>query len=173
MSVCLFSECKSYRWILKRDLLRGKKTVIFIGLNPSKANSVNNDKTLIRIINFCSRWNYRNLYVINLFGLISKSPSQLSKNKNPIGSNNDLITLKALEFWSENINCDLWLGWGDKGQLNRRDRVVMKLIKNLSNLHQCEKNLSNRVFSMGVSKKGNPRHPLYMPKESLLSPFDL
>ena len=88
--------------------------MVFIGLNPSKANSSNNDKTLNRIINFCSRWNYKNIYVINLFGLISKSPSKLSKSKDPVGTNNDLITLKALEFWRENINCDLWLGWGDK-----------------------------------------------------------
>jgi len=68
--------------------------VIFIGLNPSKANSSNNDRTLRRIINVCSRWNYRNIYVINLFGLISPSPIQLSKNNDPIGENNDLISLK-------------------------------------------------------------------------------
>ena len=117
MSFCLFSECRSYRWILKRQLLTGKKTVVFIGLNPSEANSVKNDRTLIRIINFCSRWNYKNIYVINLFGLISKSPSHLSKSLDPVGKNNNLITLKVLEFWNENINCDLWLGWGDKGQL--------------------------------------------------------
>jgi len=61
--------------------------------------------------------------VINLFGLLSKSPSKLSKSKNPVGGNNDLITLKALEFCRENINCDLWLGWGHKGQLYKRDRM--------------------------------------------------
>ncbi|MBW3041499.1 DUF1643 domain-containing protein [Prochlorococcus marinus] len=172
MSFCLFSECRSYRWILKRELLTGDKTLVFIGLNPSQANSVNNDMTLIRIINFCSRWNYKNIYVINLFGLISKFPSQLSKSKDPIGDNNDLITLKVLEFWRKNINCDLWLGWGDKGQLNSRDQVVLKLIKNLSYLNSNEKNHSQRVFSLGLSKKGNPRHPLYMPNESFLRPFD-
>ena len=110
----------------------GKKTVIFIGVNPSKANTLKNDRTIIRIINFCSKWNYKNIYVINLFGLISRSPSQLTKSIDPVGKNNDLITLKALEFWRKNINCDLWLGWGDKGQLYRRDLVVLKLIKNLS-----------------------------------------
>ena len=172
MSFCLFSECRSYRWILKRELLSGKKSVIFIGLNPSKANSINNDRTLIRIINFCSRWNYKNIYVINLFGLISKSSYQLSKSKEPIGINNDLITLITLEFWKKNINCDLWLGWGDKGQLDRRDRVVLGLIKKISNLYSNENNLSERILSLGTSKKGNPRHPLYMPNESFLRPFD-
>ena len=156
---------------MKREFLIGKKTVIFIGLNPSKANSVNNDRTLIRIINFCSRWNYKNIYVINLFGLISKDPSQLSKNNDPVGKNNDLITLKALEFWRKNINCDLWLGWGDKGQLYRRNYMVLKLIKNLSNLESKENNHSRRVLSLGFTKKGNPFHPLYMPNDSSLKPF--
>ena len=172
MSFCLFSECRSYRWILKRELSSGTKTVVFIGLNPSKANSSNNDKTLTRIINFCSRWNYKNIYVINLFGLISKSPSKLSKSKDPVGTNNDLITLKALEFWRENINCDLWLGWGDKGQLYKRDSIVLKLIKDFSKIEKKENNYSRRVLSLGYTNKGSPRHPLYMPNKSLLKPFD-
>ena len=172
MSFCLFSECRAYRWILKRELLSGRKSIVFVGLNPSKANSVNNDRTLIRIINFCSRWNYKNIYVINLFGLISKSPSQLLKSLDPVGENNNLITLKVLEFWRENINCDLWLGWGDKGKLYRRDCEVLQLIKKFSKLNSNQNNYSKRVLTLGLSKKGNPRHPLYMPNESLLKPFD-
>ncbi len=127
----------------------------------------------MRIINFCSRWNYKNIYIINLFGLISTSPIQLTKSNDPIGKNNDLVTLKLLEFWQEDIYCDLWLGWGDKGQLKGRDRKVIKLIKNLSNLKSNENNFSKRVFSLGLSKKGNPRHPLYMPNQSFLREFDL
>ena len=144
---------------------------MFIGLNPSKANSNNNDMTLTRIINFCYRWNYKNLYIINLFGLISKSPCKLSKSLDPVGNNNDLITLKALGFWSKNINCDLWLGWGDKGKLFRRDLEVLKLIKNFSNLKSNKNNHSKHVLSLGLSKKGSPRHPLYMPNESFLKQF--
>ncbi len=169
----MFSECGSYRWILKRELLTGKKTVVFIGLNPSKANARHSDKTLIRIINFCSRWDYKNIYIINLFGMISTSPIQLLKSNDPIGSRNDLITIKSLNFWRENTNCDLWLGWGDKGQFNGRDREVLKLIKKFSALKSNDNNYSKRVLSLGLSKKGNPRHPLYMPNQSFLRKFDL
>ena len=128
--------------------------------------------TLKRIINFSSRWNYKDIYVINLFGLISKSPAQLSKSIDPIGKYNDLITLKILEFWRKNINCDLWLGWGDQGTLYRRNLIVLKLIKNLSNLKSNEINDSKRVLSLGCTKKRNPRHPLYAPNDSFLKPFD-
>ena len=171
MSFCLFSKCSSYRWILKRELTSGEKTVLFIGLNPSKANSSFNDRTTLKIMNFCSKWDYKNIYVINLFGLISKSPSQLSKSKDPIGLNNNLITLMSLRFWQKNINCDLWLGWGDKGRLYGRSSEVLKIIKNLSNLNSNENNYSERILCLGTSKKGNPLHPLYIPNESFLKPF--
>ena len=169
----MFSDCRSYRWILKRELFKGEKTVVYIGLNPSTANSIDNDRTLSRIINFSSRWNYKNIYIVNLFGLISKSPIQLSKSNDPIGKNNDFIILKSLEFWMEDSDCDLWLGWGDKGQFLGRDRKVLKLIKNLSNMKSNENSFAKCVLCLGLSKKGNPRHPLYMPNESFLRKFDL
>jgi len=86
-----------------------EKTVVFFGLNPSIANALYDDRTLIRIITFSSRLNYKNIYVINLFGLIAKSPSRKIKNKDPVGDENDLIILKVLEFWRENIN--VIYGW--------------------------------------------------------------
>tara|TARA_Y100001968_G_scaffold287142_1_gene288316 strand:- start:75 stop:584 length:510 start_codon:yes stop_codon:yes gene_type:complete len=169
----LFSECSSYRWILKRELLNGKKSVVFIGLNPSIANSSVNDKTLSRIINFCSQWDYKNIYIINLFALISKTSNKILKSNDPIGENNDLITLKTLQFWREDSNCDLWLGWGDKGQFRERDRKVLKLIKNFSYLRSKENNFPKSVLCLGLSKKGNPLHPLYMPNHSILENFEL
>ncbi len=172
MSFCLFSVCGSYRWILKRELLKGEKTIVFIGLNPSKGNSVNNDRTLIRIIKFCSKWNYKIIYIINLFGLISKSPLQLLKVSDPVGDYNDLVTFQVLEFWSKNVNCHLWLGWGDKGKINKRDLKVLQKIKEFSNLNVKEYSPSKRLFCLGLSKKGNPRHPLYMPNESFLRQFE-
>ena len=38
-----FSKCGFYRWSLKRKFSNDKSTIIFIGLNPSKANNINND----------------------------------------------------------------------------------------------------------------------------------
>ena len=74
---------------------------------------------------------------------------------------------------AKDINYDLRLVWGDKGQLNGRDSEVLKIIKNLSNLKSSENNYSKRVLSIGLSKKGNPRHPLYMPNQSFLRKFEL
>ena len=168
----MFSECRAYRWLLRREINRGKKIIIFIGLNPSKADSIQNDRTLSRIINFCFDWDYKTIYLINLFGLISKSPLQLKKSSDPIGMNNDLITFKVLDFWSRNVNCDLWLGWGDQGTLNGRNQKVLEMIKNISILNSKKTSVPKIPLSIGISKKGNPRHPLYMPNGSLLKPFE-
>ena len=108
MSFCLFSKCRSYRWILKRELSSGKKTILFIGLNPSRANSSYNDRTLTRIINFASRWSYKDIYIINLFGLVSKSSLQLSKSNDPKGVNNDLMfKVVFVSIFSDSGNKDL------------------------------------------------------------------
>jgi len=85
--------------------------------------------------------------------------------------NNDLITLITLSFWQKNINCDLWLGWVDKGQLNGRNLQVIKIIRNLSNLKLNENNYSERILSLGISKRGDPLHPLYILNESFLRPL--
>ena len=104
--------------------------------------------------------------------MISRYPIKLKKMNDPIGSNNDLITLKVLDFWSKNVNCDLWLGWGDQGTLNGRNQKVLEMIKNISILNSKKTSVPKIPLSIGISKKGNPRHPLYMPNESLLKPFD-
>ena len=51
--------------------------------------------------------------------------------------------------------------------------VLRAVIKNFSNLKSSENNYSKRVLSLGLSKNGNPRHPLYMPSNSFLRKFDL
>ena len=152
--------------------MKGQRTIIFIGLNPSLANSVDNDRTLIRLINFCLKWDYKIIYVINLFALISNSPARLLESNDPLGKYNDLVTLELLGFWSGDDSCDLWLGWGDKGILNRRNCQVLRIIRDLAKLNLTETNPSKRVLCLGLSKKGNPRHPLYMPNDSLLEPFE-
>ena len=142
-------------------------------MNPSIANSKNNDRTLTRIINFCSQWDYKIVYIINLFALISKSPFELRRSYEPVGKNNDLITFKALDFWIRNGNCDLWLGWGDQGVLKGRDQKVIEMIKNISTLNSKKNMFSKTPLALGISKKGNPRHPLYIPNGSLLMPFNI
>ena len=81
---------------IKKRVINLFKDGNFYQLKPSKFNSYNKDRTIVRIINFCFRWNYGNIYIISLFGLFSKSTSQLSKSKDPVGVNYNLIKLITL-----------------------------------------------------------------------------
>ena len=60
-------------------------------------------------------------------------------------------------------------GLAGSGRASKRQRF---LIKTLLKLESSENNHSRRVLSLGLSKKGSPRHPLYMPNESFLKPFE-
>ena len=61
----------------------------------------------------------------------------------------------------------------DKGKLNGRYGEIINLIKDFSNLNSNVNTYSKPVYSLGLSKKGNPRHPLYMPNKSFLREFHL
>ena len=91
-----FSTCKGYRWNLCRHINDTRKTLIFIGLNPSLANAKDDDPTLRRLLGFTERWGYGSLVVINLFGKISKSPKTLGSCDDPIGIRNDEVLYKLL-----------------------------------------------------------------------------
>ena len=154
-----FSSCKDYRWSLTRKINDSKKELIFIGLNPSYANSSLDDPTLRRLIGFSKLWGYGSLVVINLFARISKSPRLLALCDDPVGWNNDFELNKRINYWSRNDLCELWIGWGVNGNLKDRNKIILKRIKK-SLKHPCV---------IGLTKEGHPKHPLYISKRKSLS----
>ena len=161
-SNALFSKCGSYRWKLSRLISESKTELIFIGLNPSYGDSERNDQTLIRIINFAQSWGFGRVYVINLFARITTRPEILRYCDDPVGSENDLILERNIRYWLANDLCKLWIGWGVNGKLMNRDKKVLEKIKNKD---------SKEPYAIGITKKGCPRHPLYVGKNKKLLPF--
>ena len=171
-SEATFSSCGLYRWHLKRTFLRNKRTLLFIGLNPSTATAINDDQTMKRLSRFSLKWGYGNLVVINLFARIGNSPVILRKCSNPIGDENDKeLCLNALQ-WSESNIWDLWLGWGAGGVLKERNLEVMTLLKGYC-INRA-KNFPNAMgpLTLGLTRKGHPRHPLYSASKEVLKPFN-
>ncbi len=168
-----FSSCGNYRWWLKRSLSNNPRTLLFIGLNPSYANSHENDPTLRRLLGFCHSWGYGSLLVVNLFGRINKHPSFLKQCKDPIGKfNDDHISFRAHQ-WSICPDWDLWLGWGVGGSLHKRDLEVLSLLKAYIEHRLILFPDLSGVLSAGLTLNGHPRHPLYLPGNSVLNPFFL
>ncbi len=172
MSSSSFSSCGLYRWFLKRTLSKRKKIIVFIGLNPSYASSFRDDQTLRRLINFSSSWGYGTLIVVNLFARVSRNPSMLRNCSDPIGKRNDEELHARLDFWSNEPSCDLWLGWGAKGSfLNRSFNVIENIRFYLSN-RAIKSPSSLGPMTLGTTLKGHPVHPLYIPANTSLRPFN-
>tara|TARA_B100000700_G_C15060806_1_gene865657 strand:+ start:7948 stop:8415 length:468 start_codon:yes stop_codon:yes gene_type:complete len=147
------------------------RVLIFVGLNPSYADSKKDDPTLRRLIHFTCYWGYGLLVVVNLFARISDSPLTLQQCKNPIGTMNDHELREKLKFWADNHNCDLWLGWGVNGKFLNRNTEVMKLIEKFY-LHRIKQSpKASKPMVIGLTKGGHPRHPLYVKNGEVLKSF--
>ncbi len=172
-SEAAFSSCGKYRWWLRREICSNKRTLLFIGLNPSLATAVYNDATLKRLISFCSCWKYGKLLVINLFGIISKSPSFLRNCSDPVGEANDKVIMSLAHRWSLEKTWDLCLGWGNRGAYLHRNCKVISLLQPYVIQRRSSLGMESPLLSLGVTKNGNPRHPLYLSSKELLRPFKL
>ncbi len=135
-----------YRYLLWREWGSNLKTVSFIMLNPSRADAQINDPTITRCINFAKSWGYGRLEVVNLFAYRTPKPSLLKRAAEPIGKDNDRYILESV-----NRSNRIILAWGNNGTWQQQDFYVLQLLKN-----------HNHLYCFGITKKGCPRHPLYL-----------
>ncbi len=135
-----------YRYLLWREWDSNLKTVSFIMFNPSRADAEINDPTITRCINFAKSWGYGRLEVVNLFAYRTSKPSLLKQAVEPIGKDNDRYIVEAVKRSDKVI-----LAWGNHGTWQKQDLYVLQLLKNYKHL-----------YSLGITKKGCPRHPLYL-----------
>ena len=147
--------------MLEFQIANNQKEIIFIGLNPSLSDNKFIDNTTKKIIKISSFHQYGKLKIINLFALISKNPANLKTHKDPIGFYNNHFINSSLRYWSENINCDLWLGWGNKGKLFSRSEQVLKILAKYKKLKQKRFYDSYEPLMIKKTKYDNPMHPLY------------
>ena len=161
------SSCGAYRWLLHRpiqssdQISKQRRVLLFVGLNPSRADGRRDDPTLRRLQGFAHQWGYHHLVVLNLFARISPSPSLLCRCAEPIGAENDLILHSWFQQWAQQPKWDLWLGWGVGGGLRQRDAEVLKMLNDVSD----RRGVLSPPFVTGLTKAGYPRHPLYLPSD--------
>ena len=94
MNKAIISKCKKYRYQLHRTWDEDLKKVLFIMLNPSTANHIQNDLTTIRCINFAEKWGYGGIMIGNIYPFRAKRPKDLRKWKS---TKNDHTILDAYE----------------------------------------------------------------------------
>ena len=83
------TEDGKYRYYLTRVWDYKKPTLLFIMLNPSIADSNNDDPTIRRVVDFAEYWGYGGIYVGNLYAFRSTDPKGLLKTDDSKGPENE------------------------------------------------------------------------------------
>jgi hypothetical protein len=137
-----FSECRTYRYTLTRELGSGEGTCVFIGLNPSTADETQDDPTIRRCIRYAREWGYARLVMLNLYAFRATDPKQMFKALFPIGPDNMRV------IYEEAAKADLVVcAWGAHAEPVHEQHVM---------------SLLPTSHVLGLTAGGNPRHPLYM-----------
>lgn len=147
-----FSSCRHYRYLLEREWDENKPTVLFIMLNPSRADHKQDDPTIRRCIGFAKALGFGRLFIANLFAFKATKPSDLIKADEPSGPRN-LEYLRKARKESQTIIT----AWG-----------VPSAIQKLAPEKQFKLINKWETYSLGYCKDGNPRHPLFLRKDAAM-----
>ena len=138
----IFSEDNIYRYQLSRIWDEEKPKILFIMLNPSTADEFVEDPTIRRIVNYAKDWGYGSVYVGNLYAFRSTDPKGLNSVEDPIGPEN-ITHIQTLIGLVDKVV----YAWGN-------ERKEPEWLKKLVDAPYC----------IDISKKGIPKHPLYLKK---------
>lgn len=154
-----FDARRLYRYRLTRTWDRTRPTVTWVMLNPSTATASTDDNTIRRVVEFSRRWGYGTTHVVNLFALRSSRPAALLTAEDPVGPDNDAAIAEALSSSEESV-----VAWGNHGTIpNPRSGVA-----------RCQEIvglIDSPVSCLGVTKRNQPRHPLYLPAHTDPVPY--
>ncbi len=170
VATALFSEDRVYRYSLTRTWDTALPTTCFLMLNPSTADASVLDRTVRRCAGFAQEWGSGSLLVLNAFALRSTDPLVLYNHDDPVGPLNDEV------IRSELARCQpaqVVAGWGTHAARGgrRRDRRGIGLMDVHDRTTDLYELVGPRLLALVVTAAGDPRHPLYLPADTLPLPW--
>ena len=137
------SSCGRYRYSLTRRWAEGY-LMQWVMLNPSTADHEVDDPTIRRCMAFAKRELYSGILVYNLFALRATDPKSL---RGELAL--DKTNLERLGTLDGDVMC----GWGG-GISNARENASVAI--------DVLRQSAARLWCLGRTKDGQPRHPLYV-----------
>lgn len=153
MSQAIVGATGQYRYWLCRQWDRELPHVCFCMLNPSTADAASDDPTIRRCIGFAKSWGFGSLSVVNLFAYKATCPRELKLAPDPIG----LYNFHFIKLFSAKAAVTV-AAWGIYGGQLQQDQLVMSMLNN----PQC----------LGTTAAGHPKHPLYVPADTVLETYE-
>lgn len=151
----VLSADQNYRYCLLRRWdtnVQSDDTILWVMLNPSTADAMEDDATIAKITKFSKTWGYSALTVVNLFAWRSRDPTDLTRADDPVGPDN----AKWIENWMTVSNMTI-AAWGASFPTSMKVHVAKQALW-----------LKDQgAYTMGLTKNGHPRHPLYLPDSTM------
>lgn len=144
------SSCERYRYRLTRTWDPARPTATFLMLNPSTADALVDDPTIVRCCNFARSWGMGGLLVVNLYAYRATNPTDLWTVSDPVGPDNDQHLRQAFAS-AEAKEAPVVAAWG----VNAKPERVADVAE-----------FAGPLLALGLTKAGQPRHPLFMPKDA-------
>lgn len=138
-----FGLDKLHRFVLWRIWNDRLPIIMYIGLNPSTAKEIKNDRTISRLVKFTKEHGFGGLYMLNLFTFVTAYPKELKTCRNPAMFANRYIKQYAKKS-DKIVFC-----WGNFKESKTRAEEV--------------KAMFTEAYCFKKNKDGSPRHPLYVP----------
>lgn len=142
-SKAILSDCKNYRYLLKKEWHKDKKGAVVLMLNPSKADSLKLDKTVMNVMNYLIEKDYGSMTIVNLYAYMTTYPKELKNRDKSMEKANDEFIKNAASQGDTVI-----VAWTKNDHINRK-RDVEKLLMPYRTKLKC--------FQDESGKK--PRHP--------------
>lgn len=152
----IISDCGRFRYSLTRTWGDGLR-LLFVMLNPSTADALQDDATIRRCIRFAQAEHFGSLEVVNLFAYRARDPADLRREGYPVGPDND--------FYIQAAACQahrVCVAWGAVAEADDRIQVVMPLLRRAGREPEC----------LHITRSGYPGHPLYLASAKRLLPYD-
>jgi hypothetical protein len=138
------------RWWGNADLAT---TAIWVLLNPATGDTEKRYRpTLERCITRSRTAGYTGLVIVNLFAFRDTNPRNLRTAADAVGPANDEVLRVITKAGAQTI-----AAWGGHGRRRGRSGQVGPLL--------------DSPMCLGITKHGEPRHPLYIPADTQLVPW--
>jgi hypothetical protein len=141
------SPCGTWRYTLTREWDATEPTVLFVLLNPSKADARTDDPTLKKGVAFAKAWGFGRVVFVNLYAFRSTDPEALREAADPVGPENDWYVAEQAQRVGLIV-----LAWGAHAFAENRALEMLHLLYPFR--QQC--------VHLGLTKDGHPKHPLYL-----------
>lgn len=156
--VCMSPDRRYRYWLEVKVSDHDGRVCMFLMLNPSTADAMKSDPTVSTCKRFARDWGYGTVRVCNLFALRSPYPRTLTESTDPVGAENDEWIVRNARD-SDVIVC----AWGNHGSHLGRDRLVLRTLD--------REGQSRKMRHLGLTKLGQPRHPLRLRGDTVPARF--